>query len=781
MSELEQVLQERIEQLEKGEPLEACLAGLPEQEASALRLIASVRGLPVDNIDQASITAQRAEVLKVAAKELTPSATPSSPSTPPLLAQLQTWLDWLLTRRELAAGLAFVFIASLLGVIWLGLSRGQADDETAVVAATTESQVGEDASRPTSAAPIAEENPETPVEESLPETAVSNSNTSFLPILSVNLELNAQTASVEVVEGVVEIQGTDGTWTAVNRISTLTVGQRVRTGSLSKATLTFFDGSQTRLHANTEISIDELNAQRPEQGFRTVVMTQHVGESEHSVQFRDDGGSRYEVNTPAGSGVARGTTFNVLVTPGLLSQFIVSEGKVDVTGLSQTVSVIAGQTTAVLAGSPPEPPAFRISGEGEVSQIGATWTIAGQTFQTHNQTIIIGNPQVGDLVYVEGRLLADGTRIADRIRLLHPTQSNRFTLTGIVEIIGTTWTVAGQIILIDENTLIDDDIAVGDLVSVRGQIVAGGSLLAREIEQVDDDAPGFPFHFTGVVQAIGAETWTISGVAITVDAETTIDDDIAVGDVVEVRGRILEDGTWLARRITRVEDDLPEFSIIGRVQSIAPWHVASISFEIRDWTAIEPGIAVDDLVRVRGVILEDGTWVAATIDQIGDDDNDDDDNNIIILVGVVNNIDPWIVNGLQLFVTDQTVIVGNIVVGDLVVVRIRLLEDGTWQVLRIRPLFPTFGIGCFTINTLVTGVQPNQLLLQGWPNLTLDDDTPIQGDIQPDSVIVFTICIRFDGTLIIIRPIIVIYQPIIIVVPPAPPPGGGNSNSNDND
>jgi hypothetical protein len=411
-----------------------------------------------------------------------------------------------------------------------------------------------------------------------------------------------------------------------------------------------------------------------------------------------------------------------------------------------------------------------------VSQVGGVWTIGGQTFQTHNQTTIIGDPQVGDLVFVEGHLSEDGGRVADRIGLLRPAVVNRFTLTGAVEAMdAAVWTVAGQTILIDDQTTIEIGIASGDTVRLRGVILAGGSLLAQQIERVNDQ-PGFPFHFTGIVQNIQADTWLISGNSLTVDAETIVDDDIAVGDMVEVSGWILEDSTWLASRIVRVEDDLPEFSLSGLVQNSDPWRVAGISFATRDWTIIDPSIGAGDLVRVRGVILADGTWVASVIDKI-DDDDDDDDDETIVLIGIVNSLNPWIVSGLQFMVTDDTVILGNIAVGDRVVVEIRLLADGRWQVMSIRPLTPTFGLGCFIINTVVTSVQPNQLLLQHWPAISLDDDDDddfeIQGAIETNSVISLPVCIRFDFTIIIIGNIIVIYQPPVIIIAP---PAGGNNN-----
>ncbi len=791
MNELEELFQERIERLERGESVESCLTGLPEAEARALRLIADIRAMAQADVAAETVADQRALVLGTAVHRLKPTTPPTA--SPPLIVQLQGWLDWLLTRRELAAGLAIVLLIALVSLAWLGLSRGQTADETEAIITNTDGQqrattiAANPPTAPATSDGASEGAPESPLGESEENTAVAgttnNNVTTYLPMLSTSLNLNPQTAAVETVFGLVEIQGTDGTWTAVHKLAAATAGQRIRTGKLSQATLTFYDGSQAHLRANTELSIDELNAQRPADGFRTVVLTQHIGESDHNVEFRNDGGSRYEVKTPAGSGIARGTQFQVTVTPDLLARFAVTEGKVDVTGLSQTVSVVAGQTTAVLAGSPPQTPNFRITGEGEVSQIGPVWIIGGQSFQTHDQTIFIGSPQVGDLVFVDGRLLADGSRMADRIILLRPTLNNRFTLTGPVEAISdTAWTVAGQTILITGTTQIDDDIEVGNRVRVTGIILAGGGLQASEIEKLDDQ-PGFPFRFTGVVEAIGADTWTISGVTIAITTTTMIDDGIVIGDVVEARGRILEHGTWLARRIKLVEDDLSSFAITGRVQSIDPWQVAGISFETRDWTAIEPGIETGDRVRVRGVILADGTWVASTIDRLGDDDDDD----IIVLIGIVSSIDPWVVNGLPLVVTDDTVILGNIAVGDPVVVRIRLTDDGIWQVLSIRPLLPNFGLGCFVINTMVVGVQPNQLVLQGWPAIPLtgdDDDSPvIEGNLENNGVVTFIICVQLDGTIIIITPIIVIYPPIIIIVPPAPqpPPGGGNGGDNRND
>lgn len=143
--------------------------------------------------------------------------------------------------------------------------------------------------------------------------------------------------------------------------ASLAAGQRIRTGDLSSAIVAYFDGSQAIVGANSELALEELDAQLPENGFRTVVMTQVTGESEHHVAFRNDGGSRYEVKTAAGNGVARGTIFHVLVTPDLRARFTVNEGQVDVSNLSNTVAVLAGTDDPGDGGSYPGESGFPAS------------------------------------------------------------------------------------------------------------------------------------------------------------------------------------------------------------------------------------------------------------------------------------------------------------------------------------------------------------------------------------------------------------------------------------
>jgi hypothetical protein len=330
------------------------------------------------------------------------------------------------------------------------------------------------------------------------------------------------------------------------------------------------------------------------------------------------------------------------------------------------------------------------------------------------------------------------------------------------------WIVAGQTIFLDDETEIGLGIEVGSLVQIDGLITEDGVLLARQISLIVE-APGHPFSFTGIVQAINQTNWVVAGQTIAIDDETSIDEDIEVGDLVHVTGYILEDNTWLAVTIERQEEETATFTFTGVVESLDPWIVAGIEFETRDWSIIDPDIVEGDLVRVSGTILSDGTLVAVTIQKLtGLEDQ------TIILVGIVNSIDPWVVNNLTLFVDDETLIGEGITVGSLVRVELRLLADGTWRTVSILPLDSPFGLGCFIIHSTVVSYSSSQLVLANWPAIPVGEGVQVMGNPVPNSIVSVQICVAFDGSLIIINNvIIIIHQVIIAPAPPSQPGDGG--------
>jgi len=565
----------------------------------------------------------------------------------------------------------------------------------------------------------------------------------WLPIFGRSLTVTKPTQAVVQEElGIVQLMDTDGQWQSGEAGSVLEAGMHLRTGALSSATLAFYDGSQVVIGPQAELAIEQLQAGKGDEE-RVIVLTQITGESEHQVVVSTQTGSRYEVRTAAASGEATGTRFTVSVNSNQGTMFQVNEGKLSVTGSDVTVEVQGGQTTVVdMDGTPAEPMNY-FAGQGTVTFIGEPWVVAGQALTTNDGTVITGNPQVGDEVNFEGRLLADNSRLVDLIVLQQRSPSNRFSLTGNVEIVADIfWTINGQEIAVTDITTIDPNIVVGDLVEVNGLIMNDGTLQGETIRRLEE-TPGRPFVFLGVVQRIESGTWVVSDIEFVTTENTTISNDLVVGDMVRVTGWIIRNGEWQTNRIEETFGETSEFEFTGRLENINPWRVAGVSFETRNWTVIDAGLRVGNQVRVTGQVMSDGAWVASEI-RLLDDQNEDR----IVLVGVVTSMDPWIVRGITFSLDAETLISPEVVLGMLVRVEIQVLDDGAWKVIRIDP-FSEFQVpgNCQEVTGVLVSISGNQVQLDGWPVMTLGEGAFVDDDLQPNSIVLVKICYDENGNL----------------------------------
>lgn len=193
------------------------------------------------------------------------------------------------------------------------------------------------------------------------------------------------------------------------------------------------------------------------------------------------------------------------------------------------------------------------------------------------------------------------------------------------------------------------------------------------------------------------------------------------------------------------------FEITGELQSTDPWMVTGNTFATRDLTQIDEGLDAGDRVRVKGVILEDGTWLAYSIERVAEEEPADP---VIILIGKVASIDPWVVNGITLNVTSDTLIGDGIETEMIVRVEILLLEDGTWEVLSIVPLADFTDVPeCATVTATVMSVNENEIQLVGWPVITLDDDVKIEDDqgsevtLSGNEAVLVVVCSSDDGPI----------------------------------
>ena len=193
------------------------------------------------------------------------------------------------------------------------------------------------------------------------------------------------------------------------------------------------------------------------------------------------------------------------------------------------------------------------------------------------------------------------------------------------------------------------------------------------------------------------------------------------------------------------------FEITGELESTDPWMVTGNTFATRDSSQIDEGLEVGDRVRVKGVILEDGTWLAYSIERA---QTDEPASPTIILIGNVTSIDPWIVNGITLNVTSDTLIGEGIEQEMIVRVEILLLEDGTWEVLSIVPLGTFTDVpGCATVTATVLSVNGDEIQFTGWPVIVLDEDVTIENDqggegtLSTNQVVLVVVCSSDDGQI----------------------------------
>lgn len=197
------------------------------------------------------------------------------------------------------------------------------------------------------------------------------------------------------------------------------------------------------------------------------------------------------------------------------------------------------------------------------------------------------------------------------------------------------------------------------------------------------------------------------------------------------------------------------FELVGRLESTDPWMVTKNTFATRDTTQIEEGLEVGDLVRVKGIILEDATWLASSIERI---EEQTDTNPTIVLIGKVNSTDPWVVNGITLNTTPDTVVTGDIATDMLVRVEILLLDDGTWEVVSIAPLGDVTEVpGCATVRANVESVNGNIVQFTGWPAITFPEEIKIEDESESPATlsagqsVLVVVCATEDGQFMITK------------------------------
>ena len=292
---------------------------------------------------------------------------------------------------------------------------------------------------------------------------------------------------------------------------------------------------------------------------------------------------------------------------------------------------------------------------GTIESIGENaWVVGGRTFQLNAATQFDEGLALGVKARVEFLTMSDGTMVAIEIE----TDEEKQRVTGVLESKGgDAWVIAGQSFMVNQSTRIRGQVEVGQRVRVRFLTLPDNSMLATRIEKDtsgpgggndgddgrrgrrgEDDggeitatpAPGEDLRFTGIIESTGADNWVIGGQSFKVDANTILDEGLAVGVEAEVEYVLLVDGTKIAREIETdassvlpgpTPTDTPEATLddlhfLGIIQSMGAeaWVIGGETFKVDQNTLLDDGLAVGVEAKVEYFLLADGTKLAKEIE-----------------------------------------------------------------------------------------------------------------------------------------------------------------------
>lgn len=312
----------------------------------------------------------------------------------------------------------------------------------------------------------------------------------FLVVLAAVLAFgapgSARAATLRDVSGVVEVSSAADAedWRIASEGQRIGEGEVVRTRFDSSATLVFYEGSRTTVESESAVLVEKLSGSWDRA--LKLQLRQLYGETSHQVVRLQGSGAFFKVVTPAGLAEVKGTAFHVNVNTADGVFFEVDHGRVAVSQVGQTVFLTAGQATLVEPESSPDEPAYAFFVQGPIQSIdGENWVVAGTAIQV-NPTLGAGFV-VGDIVAVRGRILEDGSYVADRVTYAKNDQT-KLRFTGVIQSMGDSeWVIGGKTVKVDGETEYDGDLEVGDTVSVTYVVLENGDWLAKEIEALEED------------------------------------------------------------------------------------------------------------------------------------------------------------------------------------------------------------------------------------------------------------------------------------------------------
>jgi len=144
-----------------------------------------------------------------------------------------------------------------------------------------------------------------------------------------------------------------GSWVRASSGTSLEIGDCIKTQTNSSAVIAFFEGSISEVGAETEICIKDLSV-FGDTGSTSVKLHQEIGNTSNRVEKLVDPASRYEIETPDGVALVRGSVMSVMVLKGMTIVDAI-KGECWAIGEGKEVLLTEGTRSTMRKGQAPSP------------------------------------------------------------------------------------------------------------------------------------------------------------------------------------------------------------------------------------------------------------------------------------------------------------------------------------------------------------------------------------------------------------------------------------------
>jgi hypothetical protein len=170
-----------------------------------------------------------------------------------------------------------------------------------------------------------------------------------------------------------------------------------------------------------------------------------------------------------------------------LAMLVVGGALAGTTGSDSKAALQKAQTFNKIRTGMQGSPDFQFIGQGQiVGGAGMDWLISGVPIELDEHTQIVGDLGAGDFVVLSGRILSNGDWLADHIER-SDGKDTYFTFNGpLAAMAQGTWKVGGRLLMVDERTELESDLALNDPVLATFTLLEDGSWLALKVEYFDE-------------------------------------------------------------------------------------------------------------------------------------------------------------------------------------------------------------------------------------------------------------------------------------------------------